>query len=389
MSNSWKLLVFGPSDWWANNPSCCTHLVKQFSKNHKIIYINPFSSDITGTRSHKGLWTRVLRKTKSLLKFCRKPEKNIWVISPLFLPIQGIPFFDNLNNLLILTQIKAVMLLAAFKDPILWVENIRAADFVNKINKKIAIYHASDRFDECPYTKNKAKLIEREQNITNLCDLVICVSKELYEHKLRQSQCRVIYLDHGVDYNAFRNAKNSNQFHKNVDGPTVGYFGTLTAQNDIELLEYCANRLPDYNFVFAGQITAGDYSNLKQMKNVIFLGKVPYDQIPSLCSSFDICLLPWVMNKWILNCNPLKLKEYMASGKPIVSVPIREVVENYSEILSIAKNKEEFCNRIQWEISNDTMDRMNKRILVASKNDWAEHSQIIETEINLLLTLKS
>jgi glycosyltransferase involved in cell wall biosynthesis len=76
------------------------------------------------------------------------------------------------------------------------------------------------------------------------------------------------------------------------------------------------------------------------------------------------------MSKWIVGCNPLKLFEYMACGKPIVSVPINEVVCNYSDIVSIADNKEDFCRAITWELQNDTTVRRGKRIAVARQHSW-------------------
>lgn len=382
-----NFVTFGPSDWWASNPSCCTHIMACLSKSNRVIYVNPISSDFMGVHSSKGLLTRVLRKAKSMLKCFRRVEKNLYVLSPLFIPVQGVPFFDRMNNALLRIQLGFTMLLLRFKQPILWVENIRSADFLGSFSWKSIIYHVSDRFEECPYTKNKEKLAQRERDVTNNSDLLICVSKELYDSK-KALVSNVIYLPHGVDFEEFRIAlEKENPFENISEGKrgAAGYFGTLTAQNDIELLEHCAEKLQNVMFVFAGQITAGDYDNLKKMNNVHFIGKVPYDEIPSLCASFDVCLLPWKMNKWIENCNPLKLKEYMASGNPIVSVPIREVKENYSDFISVANSKEEFCERIEWELQNDTPERQTERIRIASEHSWDKHVQIIESEIDKLL----
>jgi glycosyltransferase involved in cell wall biosynthesis len=146
----------------------------------------------------------------------------------------------------------------------------------------------------------------------------------------------------------------------------------MTAYNDIELLLWCAQKLPDVSFVFAGQITGGDYSELKKLSNVYFLGRVPYEKIPQLCADFDVCMLQWKMDEWIESCNPLKMFEYMASGRPIVSVPIKEAMQ-YSDIISIAHNKEEFCKAIRWELQNDTVERSRKRVEIAGKHSWDNH----------------
>jgi glycosyltransferase involved in cell wall biosynthesis len=136
--------------------------------------------------------------------------------------------------------------------------------------------------------------------------------------------------------------------------------------------------------VLAGQITGGDYSQLKQMNNVHFLGRLPYEKIPQLCAFFDVCLLQWKMSEWIECCNPLKMFEYMASGKPIVSVPIKESMQ-YCDIISIAHNKEQFADAIRWELQNDTQERSCKRIEIAREHSWDKHvdkiSELIETAI--------
>jgi glycosyltransferase involved in cell wall biosynthesis len=321
--------------------------------------------------------TRVKRKLKSLFKFVKKENENLYIFSPFFVPIQGNIFFDIINNGLFKIQLGLVKLFLKMKKPILWIENVRAADFLNSFNWQMVIYHVSDNFQHCPYTHNKQKLVEREQTISKRSDLTICVSKELYELKKRDSN-NVHYLPHGVDFSYFRKAVENNEKFESISdlrNPVIGYFGTLTAMNDIELLEYCTENLSQYSFVIAGSVTSGDYTKLKQMPNVQMIGKVPYSQIASLCNSFSLCLLPWKMNEWIKSCNPLKFFEYMASGKPIVSVPIREVAQNYNDIVSVCGSKEEFCRSIEWELFNDNKERRDKRIAAAKEHSWDNHNE--------------
>jgi len=349
--------------------------------------VNPISSDLLAVRSWRGFLARINRKLNSLLKFTRRAGNNLYVLSPLFLPFQGNPALDWVNNTLLKFQLKILMSFLGIKRPLLWIENVRAADFIGSFNWQLVVYHVSDLFTECPYTHNKARLKDREAYISNHSDLVLCVSQQLYQSK-QNLKAQVSYAPHGVDFEHFRKAVENRKVSTRLSQdhhPIAGYFGTLTAQNDIELLQYCAANLKDVTFVFAGRITAGDYSKLTKMTNVIFLGQLPYEEIPTLCATFDVCLLPWKMNEWIAHCNPLKLQEYMASGKPIVSVAIREVVDKYSGVISIAHNKEQFAQAIRWELQNDTPERARKRIEIAKNHSWDKHvekiSELIETTI--------
>jgi glycosyltransferase involved in cell wall biosynthesis len=386
MIENFDIICFSPSDWWGMNPSSAMHIMKRLAEKNRILYINPFSSDLLGEK--KGMLKRIPRKVKSISKWMRNPQRNLFVFSPIFLPFHGIPFIDNLNNVLLRKQILSVCKLIGIKRPILWVENLRAADMLDWFDSRLIIYHVSDLFTESRYIVNKQKLQERENRVIDKSNLLICVSKSIHNVKSAK-HANVHYLPHGVDYKLFREATEKRESAEEVihiKRPIAGYFGTMTANNDIELIEWCARRLPEVSFVLAGQITSGDYSELSSISNVHLIGKIPYEKIPSLCASFNVCMLQWKMSKWIEYCNPLKMFEYMASGKPIVSVPIKEAMK-YSDIISIAYSKEQFAGAIRWELLNDTPERVRRRIAIAREHSWDNHIiEISQLIINTMAT---
>lgn len=373
MLNGQDIVCFAPTDWWGMNPSCTTHIMQMLSKENHVLYINPFSSDLLGEK--KNITRRIPRKIKSIAKYLRRPGNNLHVFSPVFLPVQGKRIFDDFNNALLRFQLRAVCRLIGISKPIIWLENLRATDVLDWFDSKAIVFHVSDLFSESRYVGNKEKLLEREDSIMKKSDLVICVSQSLHEIKSKHHE-NVVYLPHGVDFDRFREAVAENaplEEVSHIPKPIAGYYGTMTANNDIELLLWCAIRLPKVSFVLAGQIVSGDYSKLAQLPNVYLLKKMPYEKIPFLCASFDVCLLQWKMTEWIRCCNPLKMMEYMASGRPLVSVPIQEVVEKYSDVVSVAYSKEEFSEAITWELQNDTPERSNFRVEIAKEHTWDNH----------------
>jgi len=387
-----SIICFAPSDWWAMNPSCTTHIMQHLSETNKILYINPFSSDVFGAKKSgkkRGLRTRITRKFKSLIKLLKRVDKNLYVFSPFFIPVQGRPFVDSLNNFLLKLQIKTIGSVLKIKRPILWMENARAADTMEWFVPELVVYHVSDLFSSDGYTSNAQKQKAREALISQRSDLVICVSRELRDMKAKEKS-NVHYIPHGVDYQLFRQAVNDQVLPeelREVPKPIIGYYGTMTANNDIAMMEYCASQLPHMSFVFGGQITTGDYSRLAAMDNVFLLGRIPYEKIPALCAGFDVCMLQWRMSEWIRKCNPLKMLEYMAAGKPIVSVEIEEACR-HSDVISIAGSKEEFCQAIEWELHNDTEDRRKKRIAIAADHDWQRQVQRISEAIESAIAEK-
>jgi len=392
MLENHRIICFAPSDWWGMNPSCTTHIMRKLAAKNKILYINPFGSDLLGgLKRKKGLTARIARKLKSIVKCLRQPEKNLYVFSPVFLPLQGKAAIDIVNNALLKLQIKIVCRLIGLSKPtILWLENIRAADIMNCFDPVFKAYNVSDLFANNSYIANQQIQHQWEKRICEESDLVICVSKELHAVK-RAERENVFYVPHGVDFDLFQQAARRTEEIleelADVRRPIAGYFGTLTAYNDIEMLLWCARNMPDVSFVLAGQITGGDYSELKKLGNVYFLGRIPYEKIPRLCANFDVCMLQWKMSKWIESCNPLKMFEYMASGKPIVSVPIKEAMQ-YADVISITHNKEEFCRAIRSELQNDTMERSRRRVEIAAKHCWDNQVEKISDLIMQAMAVK-
>ncbi len=390
MLQGYTIICFAPNDWWGMNPSCTTHIMRRLAKDNKVLFINPFSSDLGGG-IRKGFAGRLKRKLKSLLKYFRQAEKNLYVFSPIFIPFQGNRVIDAMNNVWLKMQIRLIQKKLGGSKTLLWIENIRASDMIDWFSPEAIIYHVSDLFTQCKYTANKQMLENREKLVSERSDLAICVSKSLYQLKSSQHP-NVHYMPHGVDFQKYREAADQSQTLeelRDIARPIVGYFGTMTANNDIELLLYCAKQLPEMSFVFAGQITGGDYSELLALPNVYHLGRMDYDKIPVLCAGFDVCMLQWKVTDWIRNCNPLKLQEYMASGRPIVSVPIREVEEKYSSLVSVADCKEDFCKAIVWELEHDTSERADARIEIARQHGWDQHVEQISELVSDVLRQKS
>lgn len=371
-----EILCFGPGDWWHMNPNCTMHTMRRLSKHNRILYINPFSSDFPkGIRS--GLFRRIRRKLLSIVQSVRRVSDHLYTFSPVFFPLHGNRWIDGLNNLSIRIQIAIVCCVLRMRPSTLWIENVRAADAMNWYPEAMVVYHVSDDFTACPYARNRDALIRRDKMLTVQADLVLCVSKPLLDLKSSTRDNNIHYLPHGVDFQKFNEAAQlpvPPQEYSHISRPVVGYFGTLTAQNDIEILEYCASNAPDLSFIFAGSVTGGDYRVLRSLSNTHFLGFVPYDRIHRLAASFDVCLLPWRLTDAIVNCNPLKFLEYMATGRPIVSVPLPQIAHMAEGMVSFARTKEQFLLAIRWELEYDNKRRQSQRVEMARCNGWDAHA---------------
>jgi glycosyltransferase involved in cell wall biosynthesis len=156
----------------------------------------------------------------------------------------------------------------------------------------------------------------------------------------------------------------------------VGYFGSLTDSFDQENIRYCAARHPELSFVLIGRIVT-DFSALRDLPNVHFLGYKKYEELPMYGAQFDVGLLNWKMTEWIKYSNPLKTNEYLAMGKPVVSVPIDEIERNYSDRIRVGQTKEELCRLIVEEIESDSDDKRWARARSVLDETWESRVELM------------
>jgi len=355
--------------------------MRRLAQHNRVLYVNPFSADLPGALSREA-GRRIWRKLRNTLTCFRRADATLYIFSPVFLPRHGHALIDSVNNTVLRVQITQLVRTLGMHPTLVWFENPRAADALDWYPDALKLYHVSDLFTACRYTRDRAALVRRDERLTAQCDVIICVSRALFELKRRQRNAAVHYLPHGVDFPRFRAAAQDKKPLPELAGlsrPIAGYYGTLTAANDVELLEHCARSAPDISFVFAGTVTGGDYGPLRSLPNVRFLGQVPYERIPALAASFDVCLLPWKLSEWIRHCSPLKFYEYLASGRPIVSVPIPQVMFEAADLVSIASDPDEFLAAIRRELATDDASRQAARVALAARHDWDGHIQALST----------
>ncbi|NQU99602.1 MAG: glycosyltransferase, partial [Parcubacteria group bacterium] len=108
---------------------------------------------------------------------------------------------------------------------------------------------------------------------------------------------------------------------------------------------------------------------IKNKKNIYFLGRIKYQELPNYLNNFDIAIIPHKINDFTKSMNPLKLYDYLACGKPIITTPVAGI-DNFRDLISIASPKEEFNNKIQEALQNNNRDLEEKRIDSVRDYSW-------------------
>jgi len=375
-TNSIDFVCFGGEDWWYHNRGHADmQLMKRFARKGTVLYVN---SIIMGkpTIADKKLFTeKIVRKAKSIFTGLRSSGVGFWVYSPVALPVHHIAWARPFNQTMLRYQIRRVVRKLRMTDPAVWIVNPVACDTALKVRKNKLIYQRTDRYEDYPDVDVQT-IIEYDRKLKAEADATVFVNALLYDQEGGQCK-RAVFLDHGVDFDAF-SAPDSREKPEDmacIDGPIAGYFGAIDPHKlDVKFVETIADLSPEISFVFVGKV-ANEFLHLSEKKNVWFLGQKPYDQIPDYGRSFDVAILPWRKSPWTEVANPIKLKEYLALGKPIVSTSAFSEIRKYLDVICVADTPQDFARNILNAAGDDSPERVaarRKRVEHASWDSKAE-----------------
>jgi len=225
----------------------------------------------------------------------------------------------------------------------------------------------------------------KEKDLIKKSHLVLVVSRKLFE-KVSKINSNCVYVPNAVDFDHFYSAtknKEKPQDVKNLQHPIVGFYGYIYDWIDIDLICKLADLHPDYSILLVGPVRFG-LSKLEKYLNITMLGTRKYEVLPRYLSSMDVCLIPFKISKLTLSSNPIKLYEYLAAGKPVVSTALPEVYENASQFVLIAQNHADFIEKVEKAIKEakcEDKDTILRRIDFARNNSWEKR---VDTIVKLL-----
>jgi len=352
-------------------------LTKRYATYGLALYVNSIVMQKFGIGKKSGFIKKLIRKSKSIFSGLKNTESGFHVYSPFSLPVHHIPLAKQLNDMLVRIQVQRVVRKLGINKPLIMVVCPGACDIAMKIKYRKLVYLRTDPYELFPNVDKKV-IVGYDRRLKKKADITLFVSRKLY--KSEKDQClNPLYLDHGVDFEMFTGVDQEKERPadmRNIPKPVIGYFGTLDKHTvDVELIARVAELLPCMSFVFVGKIAAS-YKCLTERKNVYLVGMKPYEQIPIYGNCFDVCIMPWQQTEWIEACNPIKLKEYLALGKPIVSIPFFEL-EKYSDVVYQARTPEEFASCIKQSLIEDSPERIIMRRKKVEKETWDSKAQLV------------
>ena len=357
-------------------------LMKCYAKTGKVLYVNSIVMRTFNVHEGKMFLRRVRRKLLSILRGVKASGiANMMVYSPFTMPVHHISIARELNEIALRLQVRRCIHKLKMNKDIIWVACPGAAAAALKLPHEKLVYQRSDRYEEFPGVDSK-QIRRCDQLLKEHADLVIYVNRELLVQE--KAECRkAIFLGHGVDYEVFANA-NGNQYvpeeMKQIPRPIIGFYGGLDEHTtDIPLIAKIADLLRNLSIVVIGSSNV-DLSVLSSRKNVHLLQQKTYEQIPHYGKCFDAAIMPWRQNRWIEACNPIKLKEYLALGKPVISTPFPEL-EEYNDIVYVAKTPETFAECVKRALEEDCSERVAARRRRVQDSSWDSKAELVLSQL--------
>jgi glycosyltransferase involved in cell wall biosynthesis len=338
-----SIVCFGGEDYWYHNRGHYDmQMMKQWSSKVPVLYINSIGMRPPNPTEGKMFLKRLWRKLKSFKQGLVKVNPNFYVYSPITTPTLR---KYKLGRYLLKWQIKYSIKKLKFKSPLIWVACPPAISVIENLESAGMVYQRTDRFEafegvDQELIKSYDTELKKRSNMT-----LYCSSSFMKEDAGREK--KAVFIDHGVDFEYFVNAGIQNKEPgdvKLIPRIRVGFVGGIDRHTfDPMLFNKVVERLPDFNFVMVGACSLPE--GWCQKKNVHFLGRKDYTEVAHYMAACDILIMPWNKSDWIKACNPIKLKEYMAICRPIVSTPFDEL-EKYKDYIYIADNVNDFVEGI-------------------------------------------
>jgi glycosyltransferase involved in cell wall biosynthesis len=270
----------------------------------------------------------VARLRRSAAGVQRDGHERLHVVSPLSIPLPGRRLATQANRFLYKRAItRALSGLGLTRPPLLWVYTPTVAPYLASMPRAGLVYHCVDRW--WAFSDYDSKVMrDCHARLCREADVVFASAGELLQDCLKYTP-RAYLLRHGVEWEHFARAALAPPERpaelRDIQGPIIGFFGLIHEWVDQDVLCRVAAAFPQATIVLIGKVQVDD-ARLRAMPNIRLLGQRPYAELPAYAAAFDVALVPFVRNELTAAVNPIKLREYLCAGLPVVATALPEIL---------------------------------------------------------------
>jgi len=362
---------------WESDPTSKHQVMKILARTNRVLWVNSIGLRRPSVTAHDA--SRILKKIR---QFCQGPvevDHNLYVLAPLAIPFHGVPGIRSVNTWLVSRHVLMHAKRLGMRRFQMWTFLPTTAPLVPHLNPEKVVYYCVDEWSAFSFLDGKL-MREMEERLIAQSDLVIASAEALYASK-RHLNPKTYLVLHGVDGEHFAQARRETteiaQELKGLPSPIVGFWGLIHEWIDLDLLQLVATRHPEWSVVLVGKVGV-DCSALRRMPNVHLMGTRSYESLPGFARGFTAAMLPFKVNRLTDSVNPIKLREYLAAGLPVVSTALPEVLQ-FAGVVRIGATPEEFVRELEIAV-RDTGDAAARRCMEAVREDtWLARVEHIST----------
>lgn len=313
-------------------------------RGHRVIYVETQWHWLTWLKRNRG-------NRRRLTQFLHRPRDvrpNLWIATPPIL----LPFHQMLlpiaivNNIVLGLWLRWIAARMRIKDPIIYSYVPYSQVAIRILGARKVLYEKVDDLAAAKGLVRRETVERMEKRFLGICKLVIVTASKLKE-KLRDFHPNVHVIPNACDVRHFQEANERRVASTVLEAiltPRIGFVGMLAYWIDLDLIDYIAAHRPQWQLVFIGPVGV-DVARLRMHRNVHFLGRRSYEELPELMAGIDVFINPYKRDDIAESCSPLKVFEYLASGRPVVSVPMPEI-QRFAPHVRIAEHYVGFVRAI-------------------------------------------
>jgi glycosyltransferase involved in cell wall biosynthesis len=358
------IVCFAGEDWWYHHPHSKNHILKRLAVQNKVLFVNSITMGLPSA-SNPDFFLKIRRKLGSYMRCLRKVPEGLYVLTPISIPLYGSRTGRAINCWLLLLQLRLIMFILGMRRPVVWAAIPTAADLVDSLGAKLILYQVSDKYDANEDSALSAKIIhEMDHHLKQRAAVVMYSGRKLFEESDVPHR---YFLEQAVDFDRFATeAPDAAAEVACIPRPVLGYFGAMDYVMDVLLMEEVARRRPQWHWLMIGR-----KSNLVQFNspNIHHIPTRSYADLPRYIRDVDVFVLPWSQsNTFTSYGSAIKVREYLATGKPVVISPLYEYLKTPG--VRIYRTTEEFITAVESALDDDSPSDRALRQSVVRNCTW-------------------
>lgn len=373
------IVILATADWdnpyWTNKQHVAVELARL---GKKTLYIE--SLGIRRPALSHADASRIWRRLKRGVRAPKQVRNDLWVWSPLVIPLQRFVAIRFLNRHLLRIWLRVWLRKLNFDQPLLWTYSPLTFQLLGRKFFQRIVYHAVDDIAEQPGMP-KQVIRAAEGGLVASADLVFVTSPELF-NRHRELNSKTFYLPNVCDYHHFARARDNTLLEpsdiSSLPSPRIGFVGAVSGYKlNLDLIRELATQRPQWSFIFVGNVGEGDpWTNLEALRglsNIHFMGGRPYAELPAYLKAFDVAILPSALNDYTRSMFPMKFFEYLAAGLPVVSTSL-PALKSYENVTSFCDDSVSFVKAIESNLRSLDGD-VEARQKVARENTYESRTK--------------